>query len=77
MNTSTIRKTTLRSDGLSCPSCVSRIERELKRMDGVSDAKVIFSTGRIDVRHDPRLVTNADLVRAVGNVGYTAKVTAY
>jgi copper chaperone len=77
MNTSIIRKTTLRSNDLNCPSCVSRIERELQGMDGVSDAKVFFSTGRIDVRHDPQRVTNADLVRAVGNVGYTAKVTAF
>jgi copper chaperone CopZ len=76
MNAAT-RKTTLRSQDLSCPSCVPKIERELKRLDGVSDAKVHFSTGRIVVEHDPARSSPKELVDAIGKVGYTAKVTAF
>ena len=75
--TATIKKTTLRSQDLNCPSCVAKIERELQRMDGVKDAKVHFSTGRIVVEHDPAQVNNDALVQAIGRAGYTAKVSAF
>ena len=73
----TLKKTTLRSPELNCPSCVSKIERELKRLDGVSNAEVHFSTGRIVVEHDPSRATTDALVQAIGRAGYTAKVSAF
>jgi copper chaperone CopZ len=73
----TSRKTTLRSEELSCPSCVAKIEKALEHMDGVEDATVHFNTGRIVVQHDPNVAPAADLVKTVGDVGYTAKVTAF
>lgn len=75
--TATSRKTTLRSDELSCPSCVAKIEKALEHMEGVEEATVHFTTGRIVVQHDPTVVPAADLVKTVGKVGYTAKVTAF
>ena len=55
--TSTETRTILRSDELTCPSCIRKIERALDRHDGVSESKVHFSTGRIEVRHDPERVS--------------------
>ena len=75
--TSPTKKTTLRSQDLNCPSCVPKIERALKRLDGVSDASVHFSTGRIVVEHDPEKSSRKDIVDAIGKVGYTAKVAAF
>ncbi len=46
-------KTILRSDEFSCPSCVVKIEKALKALPGVAEAKVHFNTGRIEVAHDP------------------------
>lgn len=76
MNT-TIKKTTLRSQDLNCPSCVSKIERELKRVDGVDNAQVHFSTGRIVVEHDPIRAPSDELIQAIARAGYTAKVSAF
>lgn len=73
----TTTTTTLRSQELSCPSCVAKIERALDRLNGVDEANVHFATGRIVVKHDPALATKDDLVRAVGDAGYTAKVSAF
>ena len=73
----TTRKTTLRSQELSCPSCVSKIEKELNSVDGVTSAEVHFSTGRIVVEHDPERASKNDLVQAVGRAGYTAKASAF
>ncbi len=70
-------KTLLRSQELSCPSCVARIEKALRAVNGVQDAKVYFNTGRIEVEHDPRQANPEALVKAVRTVGYEAKVAAF
>ena len=45
-------KTILRSNDLTCPSCVQKIEKVLKGLDGVQNATVHFTTGRIEVQHE-------------------------
>ena len=70
-------KTLLRSQELSCPSCVAKIEKALKALDGVQGAKVYFNTGRIEVEHDPQKVGGNELVRAVRSVGYESSVAPY
>ncbi len=69
-------KTLLRSQELSCPSCVSKIEKSLKALDGVQTATVHFNTGRIEVEHDPQRVKADELVKAVRSAGYEAKVSS-
>ena len=70
-------KTLLRSQELSCPSCVAKIEKALKAVDGVQDAKVHFNTGRIEVEHDPDQAAGETLVEAVRSVGYESRVAPY
>lgn len=65
-------RTTLRSDELSCPSCVPKIEKALKALPGVEQAEVHFNTGRIQVTHDPQLAPVEALVQAVEGTGYRA-----
>jgi copper chaperone len=72
-----MKKTLLRSQELSCPSCVAKIETALKAVKGVSAAKVYFNTGKIEVQHDPEVVKAEDLVKAVKSVGYEAREAAY
>jgi copper chaperone CopZ len=70
-------KTILRSQELSCPSCVAKIEKALKALDGVEQAKVHFNTGRIEVDYDPAAVKSDELVAAVRSVGYESKVAPF
>ncbi len=72
-----MKKTLLRSQELSCPSCVAKIEKALKAIDGVTEAKVSFNTGKIEVQHDPEKVQAQELVQAVKSVGYEASVAAF
>jgi copper chaperone CopZ len=72
-----MQKTLLRSQELSCPSCVAKIETALKTLDGVTDAKVHFNTGKIEIQHDAQLVQADQLVKAVRSVGYEASVSAF
>ncbi len=69
-------KTLLRSQELTCPSCVAKIEKALTALPGVQDAKVFFNTGRIEVQHDPEKATQQELVQAVRSAGYEARVSA-
>ncbi|MCZ7560423.1 MAG: heavy-metal-associated domain-containing protein [Burkholderiaceae bacterium] len=73
--TATSKKTILRSEEMSCPSCVKKIEGALSALDGVSRAQVFFNTGRIEVEHDPDAVAPARLVEEVAKAGYAAKVS--
>lgn len=72
-----MKKTLLRSQELSCPSCVAKIETALKALDGVADAKVYFNTGRIEVQHDPQVVQSDLLIKTVKSVGYEAREAAF
>jgi copper chaperone len=70
-------KTTLRSQELSCPSCVAKIEKALKGVRGVSEAKVYFNSGRIEIEHDPAQVSTEALIKVVLTVGYEAKESIF
>ena len=69
--------TILRSDELSCPTCVDNIESNLNNMEGVSAAKVHFNTGRIEVEHDPETVSDEKLIKVIAKSGYEARVSQF
>lgn len=70
-------KTLLRSQSFTCPSCVAKIEGALQALDGVQTARVHFTTGRIEVEHDPQRAPAEALVQAVRSAGYEARVSAF
>lgn len=69
--------TILRSPDLTCPSCVRKIETALAALDGVENATVHFSTGRIEVRHDPGRASVDTLIRTIRTTGYDARPGAF
>ena len=73
----TMTKTILRSDELSCPSCISNIESTLNNMEGIEEATVHFSTGRIEVARDADMVSEQDLMEAVRQSGYESYVSEF
>jgi len=56
--------------GMSCTSCVPRVQRALTRQGGVTQARVNFATARADVVVDPAQVDVAQLQAAVSHAGY-------
>jgi len=68
--------TVLRAEGFTCPSCVSKIEKQLRRLDGVTSVQVHFASSRIEIDHDERQSV-ADLVAAVAKAGYRAEPAAF
>ena len=68
----------LKIQGMSCASCVARVERALKKVSGVSEASVNLATEEAHVTVDPTQVSVSKLITAIDDAGYateTAKAT--
>ncbi len=60
--------------GMTCASCVSRVERYLKKVPGVESAVVNLALERATVSFDPAEAKPAALLEAVERAGYQAEV---
>ncbi len=60
-------------EGMTCASCVNRIERFLRKTPGVEDAIVNLATEMATIRYVPDLADRADLVGAVESAGYDVR----
>lgn len=67
-----IEKAELAITGMTCAACSARIEKGLKKMDGISDANVNLALERADVVYNPSAVSPADLIKRVEKLGYGA-----
>ena len=61
---------TIRVGGMHCASCVARVERNLDKVPGVSQAVVNLASERAVVEFDPSLAQIADLEAAVRRTGF-------
>ena len=68
-----VRTLALDIEGMTCASCVSRIERYLNKLDGVASANVNLATERATVAAAPE-VTVAQILGAVETAGYDARL---
>jgi Cu+-exporting ATPase len=62
---------TFRVDGMTCASCVARVEKALKAVPGVASASLNLATERATVRADPD-TSRESLYAAVEKAGYEA-----
>ncbi len=67
------RKIDLQVGGMTCAACSSRVERGLKKIDGVSDARVNLATEKALVVYDPARAGAARFIEAIQKMGYTVK----
>ena len=67
---------TLPVTGMTCAACQSRVQRQLTRAPGVTDASVNLLMGSATITFDPRLSTAAALVKVVMETGYGAELPA-
>ena len=60
--------------GMSCASCVRRVERALSKQDGVTEASVNFAAEKASVIYEPTTTSPDALIWAIKDVGYGADV---
>ena len=56
--------------GMTCASCVRRVEKALGKVDGVREASVNLATEQARVRYDAAVVDAADITTAIEKAGY-------
>jgi Cu+-exporting ATPase len=55
--------------GMSCASCVRRVERALSKQEGVTEASVNFAAEKASVSYEPTTTSPHELIRAIQDVG--------
>ncbi len=64
---------TLPIEGMSCASCVVKVEKALQKVPGVVSANVNFATEKATVKYEPQ-ATNVDAMKkAVREIGYEVR----
>lgn len=59
-------------EGMTCASCVGRVERALKKVEGVQQANVNLATEQAWVQGNTQ-INSGDLIQAIKKAGYHAK----
>ena len=62
--------------GMTCASCVNRVERFLKKADGVSGASVNLATSMATIQYAPEATGVADLAAVISAAGYEVPAAA-
>ncbi|MGA3244144.1 MAG: HAD-IC family P-type ATPase, partial [Bacteroidota bacterium] len=66
----TVQTLTLPVEGMTCASCVARVEKVLKKVDGVENAVVNLATEKVTLAFDPTKADLAQLAAVVDEAGY-------
>lgn len=67
------RKDTIKIQGMSCAACAARIEKRLKKLEGVNTAFVNLAAEKAIVEYDDSNVKPADVIKAIEALGYKAE----
>ncbi|MFB3884786.1 MAG: heavy metal translocating P-type ATPase [Thermodesulfobacteriota bacterium] len=65
-----VEKVLLPIQGMTCASCVNKVEKALRSLKGVTDVSVNFATERASVEYIPEEVSIRDFKKAVQEAGY-------
>ncbi|MCW7546353.1 heavy metal translocating P-type ATPase [Aurantimonas litoralis] len=64
-----LQQTRYRVSGMDCASCASKIDKAVRRLEGVGDVAVSVAAGTMTVAHEKALAPAA-IIRQVKNLGY-------
>lgn len=70
-----MNKTVWKVDTLTCPSCIKRIEKNLKKQKGVSSVEVKFNSSKVDVDYDESRITKDAITKILESLGYPVEST--
>lgn len=62
-------------DTLTCPSCIKRIEKTLKKQKGVDNVEVKFNSSKVDVTFDESTIAKESITKTLDTLGYPVEST--
>jgi P-type Cu+ transporter len=69
-----LARITIPVTGMTCASCVRRVERTLSEKEGVAEASVNFAAEKASVTYEPAVTNPDELIGAIRDAGYGADV---
>ena len=60
--------------GMDCASCALKIETALRHLPGVREVQVSVAAGRVTVRSDGSVLSEAEVTRVIDGLGYRSQV---
>ncbi|GEQ21705.1 copper-translocating P-type ATPase [Clostridium butyricum] len=66
-------KKSLKIEGMTCSACANRIERFVRKLDGINEANVNFAVETLNVDFDENKITCDDIENTVVKCGYKLK----
>ncbi|NWX78151.1 ATP7B ATPase, partial [Alca torda] len=70
----TAEKCFLQITGMTCASCVSTIERNLQKEDGIVSVLVALMAGKAEIKYKPELIQPLEIAQLIQNLGFEATV---
>ncbi|WP_339165449.1 heavy metal translocating P-type ATPase [Siminovitchia sp. FSL W7-1587] len=64
------KETTLQISGMTCAACATKIEKGLKRMEGVEEANVNLAIEKTKITYDPEKVDVSQFKEKIHSLGY-------
>ncbi|MDR3593792.1 heavy metal translocating P-type ATPase [Clostridium sp.] len=68
-----MEKRAFKIEGMTCSACANRVERVVRKLDGVGNASVNFATETLNVEFDENKLNNENIEVAVVKAGYGVK----
>ncbi|MCB0176913.1 MAG: copper-translocating P-type ATPase [Anaerolineae bacterium] len=62
--------------GMTCANCVATVERNVKKIEGVDEAAVNFSTEKVSISYDPAKATPQAIIDRIDRAGYEVPVAS-
>lgn len=63
-------KATLQLGALTCPSCMTKIQKAVENQAGVSNVKVLFNASKVRADFDPSQTSADELAKVITDLGY-------
>uniref|UniRef100_A0A8V0X9Y2 Copper-transporting ATPase 2 n=1 Tax=Gallus gallus TaxID=9031 RepID=A0A8V0X9Y2_CHICK len=70
----TAKKCFLQITGMTCASCVSTIERNLQKEDGIISVLVALMAGKAEIKYKPEFIQPLEIAQLIQNLGFEATV---
>lgn len=67
---STTKDTSLQITGMTCAACANRIEKGLKKLEGVEDANVNFALERSQIKYNPEITNIEAFQKKIQSLGF-------
>lgn len=65
-----MEKVMMKLDGLTCPSCLTKIQKSVASAAGTNNIKVLFNAGKVKFDLDPTQSTTDEIQSEIEKMGY-------